>query len=576
MFSRRIRIFRALIIISFLVLAVALFYYQVLRFRYYQGLSLKNTIRLIPIEAARGGIYDRNRKPLAVDELSFDLAVIPQEIKDLQQTLGELGEISGITKKELLENYQKNYHLPFVPVRIAVNLDKKRAFYIEEKLSSIPGALIWSSPRRRYPNLKTGSHLTGYVGRIGEEEFARLKDYGYKIQDLLGKSGIEKYYDAYLKGEDGGIQIEVDANSREVRRLGFKQPHQGKDLQLSIDLGLQRFVDKLFEERTGSGIIMDTKTGQILALVSSPEFDPNIFTSGTDRERLRLLNDKSSPILNRAIACAYPPGSTFKIVVAAAGVATGCAKQNTSFVCKGTFELGARRFNCWKESGHGRQNLIEGLTHSCNIFFYNLGRALGAEQLSRYAQKFGFGSLTGIDLPDETRGLVPGPLWKRLAVKEPWYEGDTINYSIGQGFLLVTPIQMLKAVTIIANEGQAPSPYLVEKIGDKLVSGGRPFPLRLEEKVFTTVKKGMFNVVNDPSGTGQYAKAKDIQIAGKTGTAQPGTPGDTHAWFCGYLPADNPKISFVIFLEHGGQGGVDPAHMTRIIATYLKENGFLG
>lgn len=571
----RARIFRTLIYISFIIVALWLFYIQVFRFRYYQGLSLKNTIRLIPIEASRGGIYDRNGQPIVIDEISFDLAIIPQEVKDLQKTLKDLSNISGIPNKELLRNYERNYHLPFAPVRVAINLDKKRAFYIEEKLSSISGALIWSSPRRCYLNKEVGSHVTGYVGRIGKVEFVKLRDYGYKIQDLVGKAGIEKYYDAYLKGEDGGIQIEVDASSREVRRLGFREPRKGKDLQLTIDLGLQRFVDMLLKEKKGACIIMDAKTGQILTLASSPEFDPNIFTLGTDRERSRLLNDKGSPLLNRAIACSYPPGSTFKIVVATAGVATGAVKEKTSFICKGVFKLGWRKFNCWKESGHGRQNLIEGLTHSCNIFFYNLGRALGAEQLHRYALKFGFGNLAGIDLPEEAKGLVPGPLWKRLVIKEPWYEGDTINYSIGQGFLLVTPIQMLRAVTIIANEGYAPCPYLVERIEDKDVSRKKSYLLRLRQGVFATIKKGMFNVVNDTTGTGQYAKVKGLKIAGKTGTAQPGTPGDTHAWFAGYIPADSPRISFVIFLEHGGQGGRNPAHMTRTIATYLKENGFL-
>lgn len=571
----RTRLLRLLIYSCFIALVAGLFYFQILRHGYYKGLSLKNTIRIVPIEASRGSIFDRNKEPIAVDEISFNLVVVPQEVEDIDDTLTRLSKVTGIKKGELARAYKKNYHVPFVPVKVITNIEKDKAFYIEEKLSSMRGVLISTEPRRHYANKKTLSHVVGYVGRIARGEFRRLKDYGYKIQDLVGKSGIEKYYDAYLKGEDGGIQVEVDATSRTMRRLGFKEPKKGKDLTLTIDLGLQRFVDDLLEGRTGSFIIMDTKTGEVLALVSSPEFDPNIFTRGTDKEKLTVLRDKRRSLLNRALGCKYPPGSIFKIVVASAGIATGTVKKDTEFRCSGKYELGGIIFRCWKKSGHGPQNIVEALTHSCNVFFYNLGYILGADQIYRYALMFGLGAPTGIDLPGEIKGLVPGPLWKRFFLKEPWYKGDTINYSIGQGYLLVTPIQMLRAVTIIANEGYSPTPYLVKEIEGRKLSYRKKHIVRIREGVFKIIKKGLSDVVNSPTGTGLYAKHKNIKIAGKTGTAQPGTAGDTHAWFVGYMPADNPKISFCIFLEHGGQGGKDPAHMVRILTTYLEGNGFL-
>ena len=575
MFNQRIRIVSAVIFISFLVLVSALFYFQILRSSHYRSLSLKNSIRVIPVQASRGGIYDREGKVLAKDEISFDLVIIPQEVSDIDLTLKRLSEITGTKKKELKKNYRRNYRLPFVPVQVAQNLKVEDAFRIEEKLSNVAGALIFSSPRRIYPNDDVASHVIGYIGKIAAPELKRLKAYGYSIKDLVGKSGVEKYYDSYLQGEDGGIQIEVDSRSKEVSRLGFKEPRRGRDITLTIDLGLQCFMDMLFKDKNGAFIVMEAKTGRILGLVSSPEFDPNAFTFGSNRDRARILTDKRHPLLDRAISCTYPPGSTFKVVVATAGIATGAITKATTFMCKGIFFVGKRGFKCWKRSGHGYQNIIDALTHSCNVFFYNLGKALGAEELHRYALAFGLGTTTGIDLPSEAKGIAPGPFWKRFVLKKPWYEGDTINYSIGQGYLLITPIQMLRVITIIANEGYCPQPFIVEEIEGRKVSRKRDYITRFKPGVFKLVKEGLFNVVNSPTGSGQRAKVKDLSISGKTGTAQPGTKGDTHAWFMGYLPSDNPKISFVVFVEHGGSGGLKAAKMARLMAIYLKENGFL-
>ncbi|MFH1867553.1 MAG: penicillin-binding protein 2 [Candidatus Omnitrophota bacterium] len=571
----RIRLLRGLIYVCFIILAMGLFYFQVLRSGYYKGLSLRNTIRIVPIEASRGSIFDRNKKPIAIDEISFNLVIIPQEVEDIDSTLKLISKVTGEELSELTKNYKRNYYVPFVPVNILTNLEKEKAFYIEEKLSSIPGALLSTEPRRYYANGKIGSHIVGYVGRIERSEYKTLRDYGYKIQDLVGKSGIEKYYDAYLKGDDGGIQVEVNAASRIMRRLSFKEPAKGKDLTLTIDSGLQSFTDGLMEGRIGSCILMDVGTGEILALVSSPEFNPNVFTRGSSKEKTAILTDKRCSLLNRAASCKYPPGSIFKIVVASAGLAAGTIKRDTTFDCSGEYRLGGIRFGCWKESGHGPQNVVEALTHSCNVFFYNLGDLLGAEGIYRYALQFGLDSATGIDLPGEVKGLVPNTLWKRFFIKEPWYRGDTINYSIGQGYLLVTPIEMLRAVTIVANEGYSPAPHLVKEIEGRKISYRKRHIAKIPESVLKIIKKGLSDVVNSKTGTGLYAKHDSVKIAGKTGTAQPGTAGDTHAWFVGYLPADNPKISFCIFLEHGGQGGKDPAHMARILTTYLDTNGFL-
>jgi penicillin-binding protein 2 len=575
MFNRRIRTVSAVIFISFLVLVSALFYLQILRFAHYRSLSLKNSVRVIPVQASRGGIYDRKGKILAKDEISFDLVIIPQEVSNVGLTLKRLSRITGIKEKELKSSYNRNYRLPFVPAKVAENLKAEDAFRIEERLSHVAGALIRSVPRRIYPNNDIASHIIGYIGKIAPPELKRLKAYGYSIRDLVGKSGVEKYYDVYLQGEDGGIQIVVDSFSREVSRLGFKEPRGGRDIILTIDLGLQRFMDMLFKNKNGAFIVMETKTGRVLGLVSHPEFNPNVFAFGSNRERVKILTDKRYPLLNRAITCSYPPGSAFKVVVSCAGIATGTLKRATSFMCKGIFFLGKRGFRCWKKAGHGYQNVVDALTHSCNVFFYNVGQILGAEELHRYALAFGLGTTTGIDLPSEIKGVAPGPLWKRFVLKKPWYEGDTINYSIGQGYLLATPIQMLRVITIVANDGYCPQPYIVEKIEGRRVSKKKDFITRLKPGTFKLVKEGLFGAVNSSTGTGQHAKVKGLNISGKTGTAQPGTKGNTHAWFIGYLPSNEPKISFVIFVEHGGKGGAEAAKMARLTAIYLKENGFL-
>jgi penicillin-binding protein 2 len=575
MFNNRLKILGVITFFSFTMLLGALFYFQIFNFSHYRSLSLKNTLRVIPLKASRGAIYSRNAEVLARDEISFDLVAIPQEISDIGNTLHKLSSITGVPRTEIENNYKKNSRLPFVPANILTNLPPEKAFAIEEKLIDIPGVIIQVSPIRVYPNHNVGSHVLGYLGKIADSELLNLKDYGYSIQDLVGRSGIEKYYDAYLKGEDGGIQVEVDSRSREVSRIGYKEPKKGKDLTLTIDLSLQRFISMLFEDKKGACIVMQARTGRILALVSKPEFDPNVFVSGKDRDRLRILGDKEHPLLNRAITGAYPAGSTFKIPVACAGIATGQVKNQTSFLCKGVFVLGNTRFRCWNESGHGYQNVIQALAHSCNVFFYSIGRVLGAEQIHRYALSFGLGELTGIDLPEEIRGIVPGPRWKKSTLKAPWYEGDTVNYSIGQGYLLVTPLQMLRVITITANKGFCPQPYILEKIEDMQVYSRREYQSRIKPEVFNMVQKGLFDAVNTPEGTGQLAKVAGLDVSGKTGTAQSGPSRKSHAWFIGYLPSHEPSISLVVFIEHGGKGGKDAADMAGLIALYLKENEFL-
>lgn len=577
MFEIRKNIFRIVIYASFIILALNLFYLQIIRHHFYKQRSLENIVRIIPLEAPRGIIYDRNGKVLVEDRISFDLAVIPQEVKNIDATLKDLSKLCGVPKKDLYSNYRKNYSSPFVPTTVAQDLDRYKAFFVDENITSVPGAILWRNPRRNFHHPYAISHITGHIGKIDEIEYETLKSYGYKIRECIGKSGIEKYYNSYLRGEDGGIQVEVDSTSRLIRQLGSKSPVKGKDIFLTIDIELQDMVNMLIKDDIGACIVMDLKTGEILALVSSPGFDPNVFIEPTQqRERSALLSRNDYPMLNRAVSSSYSPGSTFKVVVAMAALSSDKIKKNTYFHCSGTYNLGATKFNCWREDGHGSQNITEGLTHSCNVFFFNTGRMIGPDLLHQYAIKFGMGQPTGIDLPGEANGLVPSPLWKRFNKKEPWRTGDTLNFSIGQGYLLTTPIQILRMITLIANNGFMPRPFLVKRIGEVDLHSTITKKVAFTEgkSKFDTIQQALFNVVNDPAGTGQRAKVEGIEICAKTGTAQ--VEGrEAHAWFAGYAPFNDPKISFVVFLEHGGAGGRKPAEIAKALCEYLKEKGYL-
>ncbi|MBN1405048.1 MAG: penicillin-binding protein 2, partial [Candidatus Omnitrophica bacterium] len=572
MYDIRKNIFRSVIYVSFVFLVLNLFYLQVIRYQFYKKRSLENNIRVIPHEAPRGIIYDRNNIALVSSRVSFDLAVVPYEIKDLDATLEKLSVLANIPKKSLYASYKKNYSAPFIPTIVAMDIERSKAFFIDENIGLIKGTLLLANPRRHYQHAQALSHITGYIGKMDEAEYGILREYGYKIREYVGKSGIEKYYNSYLRGDDGGIQVEVDAYSRQVRQLGYKVPQKGNDIYLTIDIGLQELLYEMLKEDKAAAAVMDIKTGEMLALISTPGFNPNIFVDpNTQQQRSALLKDPDFPLLNRFISSAYPPGSIFKIVMAAAALSVKKITRHTSFFCSGVYKLGNAEFKCWKSQGHGIEDLMQGLVHSCNIFFYNVGRLIGAEVIHEYAIKFGLGECTGIDLPGEISGLVPSPFWKRVNVNQPWQGGDTLNFSIGQGYLLITPIQALRMVTIIANKYTMPRPYLVKKIGSRNIHPARPAKVAITGKKdeFDIIQKALFEVVNDPTGTGQRAKVEGVSVCAKTGTAQVPS-GETHAWIVGYLPYKDPKLSFIVFIEHGGAGGIKPADTARILCKYLN------
>lgn len=568
----RIKIFAATILFFFGAVIAGLFYTQILKGSLYRELSENNRIRVLLLEAPRGRIYDRKGRVIVSNRLSFDVQVIFRELKDIEKTAALLSDITGIDRKVFSSRIEAAGERPFMPAKIAEDIEKDKAIRIEEATRDLPGVIVTTRPLRNYIYKDALSHVTGYLGKISETELRRYRAYGYHIQDFVGKDGLERTFNDYLRGTDGGLQVEVDSKGRQLRRLAVKEPRKGKDLYLNIDLELQKFCHSLMKDKNGAIIAMDPSSGAVLALLSHPAFDPNVFVMpGNFKKVSAILNNRAAyPLLNRAISCTYPPGSVFKIVVAAAAVDSGKFDEKKTFSCNGRLRVGNRVFKCWKEEGHGTQHITEAIKNSCNVFFYQLALFTGVDEISKYAFKLGMGRVTGIDLPGEAAGLVPTPAWKRKKFKTAWFKGETANYAIGQGYLLVTPIQIACMTSAVANGGKLAEPAVCERIEDIKFRRGKTQGTVLKKETLKVLKKGLRDVVNERRGTGLYARSKKIIISGKTGTAQ-NPHGKPHAWFAGFAPFENPKICVVVFIEHGGKGGLKPARFAGKIIEKAKE-----
>ena len=568
----RHRIFLGIILFFFAVLVAGLFYTQVVSHDVYYELSERNRVRVLPLEAPRGKIFDRKGRLLVSSRISFDIEVVTADIEDMVGVSGVLSDVFNINKDTLLERMELARKQPFIPVKIIEDVEKDKAIQLEEIAVDLPGIIVTTRPRRNYIYKDAACRITGYLGKISEEELARYKMYGYHMRDFVGKDGIERVYNDYLRGIDGGVQIEVDSRGRRLRTLAIKEPRPGRDLYLTVDAELQEFCNSILLDKKGAIVAIDPGTGAVLAIVSHPDFDPNAFVKPNNfKEVSRLLNDSTSyPMLNRAISSAYPPGSVFKIVLATSALNENKFTDLQTLTCQGSLMVGNRPFHCWKERGHGEIPMNDAIKYSCNVFFYQLGIILGPELISKYAFLFGFGKETGIDLPGEVSGFVPTVSWKQKKLRQPWFKGETANYSIGQGYLLVTPLQVVRAMAVLANGGNRVEPFVVDRIEDVRIEHPEPDHVNIKEDVVHTVKEALKDVVNGHRGTGFYAKSEEVVISGKTGTAQ-NPEGTSHAWFSGFAPFDNPKLCIVVFIEHGGKGGLDPARFAKSIFEEAKK-----
>ncbi len=545
----RFKIVRITVLVLLFLIAMQLFYAQIIKGSYYYNLSMRNRIRVVPLEGVRGRIIDRQGVLLADNELSFDIAVVPQDTENDDELFNYLGKVLDVKPEELHKRFKRRFLTPFAPVPIADDVSRDTVIEIEENKFRFPGLLVEESYRRIYPQGSIGSHVLGYVGKISRAKMEQLKDYGYTMQSLVGYSGVEEFYDDVLRGESGGRQIEINNRGQEVTLLGLKNPSVGRDITLTLDSRIQEISDELLHSRKGAVVVMDAANGEILALVSSPSYDPNAFSDNRQRSELEnYFHDAASPLLNRVVNSHFPPGSVFKIPVAIAGLEGGQLARNTTYICPGYYALGEFRFGC--SHVHNDENLIEAIAHSCNVYFYHAGLLIGSDEVKRFARMLGLSVKTGIDLPSEAEGATPSRSSRR---KGQWFTGDTLNFSIGQGGVTATPLQLVKMMATLANRGKVVEPRLLYAIaGQPVESKSSGEQVHLSKKTYDIVEEGMRDVVDTPDGTASALSIAGLKTFGKTGTAQAGPGRDDHAWFAGYTKSANKNIAYCVFLENGG------------------------
>jgi penicillin-binding protein 2 len=569
---------RTLFVVGCLFLLVLFFIWkiQILDHKKYWNLSEANRIRESVLTAPRGLILDRNGVILADISASFNASIIRENCQDYSLSLERIGRLLGIEKDVLKKRIARYESWPrFKPIVIKDNLDLREVTRIEARKLEFPELVVGTDPRRFYPFASLAAHVIGYLQELSSEE-VKSEHYEEKNPgDLVGRTGVEREYESLLVGIDGKAMDIVDSQGRIRGETGRVEPIPGQTISLSLDFDLQRKATELLEGREGAIIVLDPRNGGILALASYPTYDPNKFiTRFTPEEWMGLVNRPDHPLENRAIRGLYAPGSVFKVTIALGGLDSGVITEQTTFFCAGTTQLYGRPFSCWFSGGHGVLNLTEAIRHSCNIYFYHTGRRMGIERIAEYARELGFGSLTGVDLPGEKEGLVPTPEWSQRARKASWYPGETISVSIGQGPLVVTPLQVSVHTAIVANRGRKLVPHLLRfpaesaRHNDGESNNGAA---RIKKETFEKVIRGMWKCVNE-GGTGHAASLEGFDICGKTGSTQLisrerseklGREIKTHSWFTGFAPRDNPRVVVTVLVEYGGLGGETAAPIAK-------------
>ncbi len=580
--------------LAFFLIFIRLWSLQVIKGNDLRRLSENNCIRLRENPADRGMLLDRKGRILAHNRPSFEVYLVPEDLKANPEILTKVGEMLNMTQDEIEEKIKaQKRRAPFKPVKIKSDIDWNELALLESNRVHLPGLIVDVRPKRAYDYGDLASHLVGYLGEVDENELKQFKETPYRMGALIGKYGVEYRWENDLRGVDGGRQIEVDALGREIRPLGIVEPFPGNNLFLTIDLDLQKTAEEAYQDKNGALIAMDLKTGRLLAMVSKPSFEPDLFARNILPEEWKsLVENPHHPLQNKGIQGQYPAGSVFKIITAIAGLESGMITPNTQFICTGAFHYGNRDFRCWKEGGHGAISLRRAIVESCDIYFYQAGLKVGVDLIAHYANEFGLGRVIGISLPHEKQGTVPSSSWKKKRFGVPWYSGETLSFSVGQGYLNVTPLQLLMLISGVANGGKLYLPQVVERVeniyGNKLKEYP-PVELRranVSEKTLQIVQEALRGAVNDPHGTGWTCALKDVKVAGKTGTAQvvrmPENfkKGDMnrmplkfrdHAWFVAYAPFEDPKISIAVLVEHGGFGASAAAPIAKkVIEKYFN------
>jgi len=557
----RINIFRILLVIVFVIYSVKLFSMQILSGDVYRSRAQDISRRTYSIPTQRGEIYDRNYdKPLVVNKDSFAVSITPAEVPrgSMDEVINSVSDILNIKIDDIRSRLPNQYLQLYQPVEIASNVPFSAIAAIAERKNTLPG-ISWNIKSvRNYENVGSLSHILGYVGDITRDELTSLYNQGYQQGDLIGKSGIEKQYDSLLRGKPGWETRTVDSRGRKImddENITRVPPDIGKNLVLTIDSSLQILVERAMGNQIGAAVVMRPSTGEILAMVSYPWYDPNIFTDRLHSDYRALVDDPAKPFINRAIQSNYPPASTFKIIMSSAILDENLFPPEQTIICRGVMRYGNRDWHCHLRSGHGRMNLTSALNQSCNIYYMTVGRDyVGVERIVSYAKGFGYGEITGIDIPGEIAGFIPTPQWKERRYHEKWVLGDTMNMSIGQGYTLVTPLQMCNLVSMIVNNGKNYRPYVLKEVRDPVTNAiekvTTPEVIHksdISASVFEAIRRDMRYVVSQ--GTAQYPlNIKTVQIAGKSGTAEMGLTDRWHSWFTAFAPYNsvNPDEQIVV------------------------------
>lgn len=594
--NRRIGVLQVVFGAVLALYLMAFWYLQVVKADYYLRLSDNNRLRRMTVMPLRGVIGDRERRVLASNRIAFNIRLVREKVPDLEGFLPELSRILDTGEETLRKRLEKYRSRPkFEPVVLKEDVDLAEAAYIESRRMELPMLSVEVESRRNYAHGPLAAHVLGHVGEVNDEEIRADTDRNYDLGEIVGKAGLERQYEDTLRGGKGWKQVVVNNLGRQIQEIEKgRKPDPGHALRLTIDLDLQETLETAFGEEAGSAVFLDPDSGEVMAMISRPAFDPNAFASRFSQDTWTdLIMDPRHPLQDRASLSKFAPGSIFKIVMAIAALEEGVVKPDRTEHCTGSWRFGGRTRRCWaiRKGGHGTVDMIDAITHSCNIYFYQLGYEMGIEAIASWAKLFGFGAPTGIDLPHEEKGTVPDPEWKKATIKHDpiWYPGETISVSIGQGALEVTPIQMAVFAATVGNGGLIYRPHLIlsretrEGVEEENTEDYLVRTIDLQPLTLRTIKEAMWRVVND-RGTGGRARIPGLDVCAKTGTAQlyrasrdidaDDIPKDMrdHAWFIGFAPKDHPRIAWAVFVQNGGHGGTTAAPIAKsVIERYFEK-----
>jgi len=601
MLKRRVMVAVGVVILFLLVIMSRFWYLQIDQGEHYRTLAETNRVRIRSVPAPRGHIFDKYGREIVTNRPSFNVSLIREDSYDIQDVLKRLAVVLDEDIEALWRRIRKAEGTPrHLPITLKEDVDWETLAYLENNKYKFSGVRIEVQPVRVYHYGDLGANMIGYIGSINQKQLEADEESYYEGGDLIGKRGLERLREKDLRGEKGSSSTEVNARGFEQQQLKSVYPLPGRDITLTIDAELQKAAEQYMaiSDKAGAVVAMEVDTGRLIAAASAPSIHLEDFIGGISKKNWNaLLENPKNPLLNKVVQGAYPPGSTYKMITALAGLSEGVITEHTTFYCPGHYYFGNRLYRCWKHSGHGTVDIRRAIIESCDVYFYQVGQRVGVDKLAEYAKKLGLGVRSGVELEHEKQGIIPTKAWKRKRFKDKWHEGETLSVAIGQGFNNVTPLQICIMTSVIANGGKMYQPQIVESVmtpdGEVIEQFTPELVSELndrEKHYLELIREGMFGVVQGKRGTARNVRIEGITVAGKTGTAQvvrlaqykglkeqeiPYKYRD-HAWFTCYAPADDPKIAVTVLVEHGLHGGSGAGPIARVMLKkyfekYLQE-----